>query len=183
MKRKFKDFINFLRFRRPIGLKMGKGASIRWPYRLMNRSRISLGDRTIIRESARIEAIQNYGGRQYSPSIEIGDGVYIGSEVYIAAVQRLVIESGCVLSDHVYLSDSAHGYDPSKGPLMQQPLESKGPIHIGPDCFLGYRTFVAPGVRLGRNCIVGAHSVVTRSFPDYSTIAGVPARLIRSHTP
>jgi lipopolysaccharide O-acetyltransferase len=67
--------------------------------------------------------------------------------------------------------------------LVRQPLISKGPVKIGPSCFLGYRVAVLPGVSLGAHCVVGAHSVVTRSFPPYSMLAGVPARIIRRFNP
>lgn len=65
---------------------------------------------------------------------------------------------------------------------MEQPLESKGPVRIGARCFLGYRAAVMPGVTLGEHCVVGANSVVTRSFGSFSMVAGSPARLIKVYS-
>jgi acetyltransferase-like isoleucine patch superfamily enzyme len=54
----------------------------------------------------------------------------------------------------------------------------------GFDIFIGDGVFVASGAiilgkcHIGNNCIVAAGAVVTKSFPDYSIIAGIPAKLI-----
>jgi lipopolysaccharide O-acetyltransferase len=85
---------------------------------------------------------------------------------------------GTLISDSLYISDHTHGHDPRKGSPRYQEIYSKGPVTIGRNCFLGYRVSVMPGVTIGDHCVVGAHSVVTRSFPAFSMIAGVPARLI-----
>jgi acetyltransferase-like isoleucine patch superfamily enzyme len=127
-------------------------------------------------------AIRDYQGKKYDSSIVIGNDVYIGRYVFLVAAQGITISSGCVLSEHVYITDENHGYNPLAGPIMQQELESKGPVRIGPNCLLGYRTAVMPGVTLGEWCIVGANSVVTHSFPSYSMIAGAPARLIKVYS-
>ena len=55
-----------------------------------------------------------------------------------------------------------------------------GEIVIGSNCFIGARSIILGGVHLSDNVIVGAGSVVTKSFPEGSIIAGNPARLISS---
>lgn len=59
-------------------------------------------------------------------------------------------------------------------------LEWTAPISIGNDVYLGVRTLVMPGVRIGDRVIVGAGSIVTRDIPDNSVAAGIPARVLKS---
>jgi serine acetyltransferase len=51
---------------------------------------------------------------------------------------------------------------------------------IGRNCFVGGRSLILPGVEVGDNSIIAAGSVVTRSVPARSIVAGNPARVIRS---
>ena len=52
------------------------------------------------------------------------------------------------------------------------------PIVIGKKCWLGANSVILPGVQLGNNVIVAAGSVVNKSFPDNSVVAGVPAKIV-----
>ena len=53
--------------------------------------------------------------------------------------------------------------------------------HIGARCFIGARSIILPGVRVGDGCIIGSGSVVTKDVPPASIAAGNPARVIRSN--
>lgn len=167
-------------FNRPLGLKrFGFNSALLRPWKVVGAPMIEIGERTTIRPDSNLWAISEYEGKRYNPSLIIGSCVYIGPHVFLTTIDSLTIEDGCVLSEHVYITDFFHGLDPTQGPIMQRHLESKGPVHLGRGCFLGFRVAVMPGVTLGEHCVVGANSVVTRSFPPYSMLAGSPAHLIK----
>lgn len=54
-----------------------------------------------------------------------------------------------------------------------------GKIKIGNNCFIGTNAIILPDVTLGNNVVVGAGSVVTKSFPNDVIIAGNPAKVIK----
>lgn len=53
-----------------------------------------------------------------------------------------------------------------------------GKITIGNNCFIGCRSTILPGVKIGDNVIIGAGSVVNRDIPSNSVAAGVPCKVI-----
>lgn len=175
-----KKIIKEIFFRPRLG-KMGSNSFILLPRKITNKKFVEVGRDCQIGKSLVLEAITNHGTQQFSPGVSIGDNVYIGRYCQIFCIDSIKIEDGCVLSEYIYMSDSAHGFDPNAGLIMQQDLVSKGPIHIGKNTFLGYGVSVMPGVSLGENCVVGINSVVTLSFPDFSMIAGSPAKLIKTY--
>lgn len=167
------------RLERPRDVQMGEGSYIRRPYQIHFPHRLKIGKNCTINPNSLIFPLEEYRDYRYSPTITIGDNVYIGNFVHLAAIDAICIEDGCVLSDYVHIIDVFHGVHPDRGPIMDQPLESKGSVHIGRNCFLGFRVSVMPGVTLGEHCVVGENSVVTHSFPAYSMVAGSPAKLVK----
>ena len=51
---------------------------------------------------------------------------------------------------------------------------------VGENCFIGGRALILPGVEIGDNSVIGAGSVVTKSVPPRSVVAGNPAKILRS---
>lgn len=164
---------------RPSGVAMGINSWILLPRWIHNPKRVRMGKNCFIGRFAVLHPLLADDDKPCDGHIVLGDDVYIGGYAQIHAMGRLEIGDGCVLSEHVYISDIAHGLHPNRGPIMAQPLESKGPVRVGKNVFIGFGCSVLPGVTLGDHCVVGTGSIVTRSFPAYSMVAGVPARLVK----
>ena len=164
---------------RPKGVAMGEGSVVWYPRIIVGPERITMGAGTRVWRHSNLSALKEYAGVQLNGRIELGDDVYVGGYAQIHSMGLVKIGDGSVLSEHVYISDIAHGMAVDRGPIMEQPLESKGPVIIGKKVFIGYGASVLPGVELGDSCIVGTRSVVTKSFPAGSVIGGVPARLLK----
>ncbi len=166
----------------PRGLaKAGVNCRLGYPRRIGGAEHIEFGHNVRIDGHGWLDAISEYQGQRFSPRIAIGNDVAIGRHATITAISRIEIGDGCLFSEGIYISDHSHDVTgPGDQPLVQRPLVHDGDVVIGARTFLGFRACVLPGVVLGEHCIVGAHAVVTKSFPPGSVVAGCPARLLRT---
>jgi len=168
-------------FPAPKGVRCGEGARVQFPRRISGGRFISLGRRTEVGADPMIAAISESAGERFSPSVEIGDDVYIGPHLYLVCVSSIKIGRGAVLSEHVFIADVSHGISPEDGPIMKQRLVPGGPISIGENTFLGFRSSVMAGVSIGKHCVIGSNTVVTKSIPDYCLVVGNPGRIIKRY--
>ncbi|MBR1609202.1 MAG: acyltransferase [Kiritimatiellae bacterium] len=94
---------------------------------------------------------------------------------------RIDIGNDCVMGPDVVIMATSHGYDRSDIPVRLQGGWEK-PVRIGNDVWIGTRAVILPGCEIGDHCIVAAGAVVTKSFPPFSIVAGVPARVVKRRT-
>lgn len=111
--------------------------------------------------------------------IVIGDHVLISPGVRISAANSIRIADSCMLASHVYITDSDwHGiYDRSMPPLEYDSVVLEENVWVGDSAI------VCKGVRIGKNTIIGAGSVVTADVPSNVIAVGNPARVVRTLDP
>lgn len=121
----------------------------------------------------------NIGGGYYEPGIIIGNNVYIAYHFTTMAAASIIIGDNSLIASGVVITSENHGTNPEIAEsYADTPLEAK-PVAIGRGCWIGENAIITPGVTLGDRCIVAAGAVVTNSFPAYSMVGGVPAKLIK----
>lgn len=113
-------------------------------------------------------------------SITIGQGTYINDAILVASNKwPLHIGESCAIGYRVSIKTITHNPSKPTADHLGVTAINGGPIKIGNRCWIGDNVFVREGINLGDDVIVGANSVVTKSFPDGAVIAGVPAKRIR----
>jgi acetyltransferase-like isoleucine patch superfamily enzyme len=109
------------------------------------------------------------------PTARVGRNVYIGT---YGCVGIVTLEDDVLLGSHVSVINGGgqHGIDLVEVLIRDQPGAFPR-VTIGRDSWVGDRSVVLADV--GRHCVIGAGSVVTKPIPDYAVAVGVPARVIR----
>jgi acetyltransferase-like isoleucine patch superfamily enzyme len=113
-------------------------------------------------------------------SIKIGNNVGIsGTTIYslkeIEIGNNVLIGGSCKIIDHDF-----HPLELEARLKDDRSKIKKNKIKIGDNCFIGTNSIILRGTTLGENCVIGAGSVVKGKFPDNCTIAGNPARVVKS---
>lgn len=118
-------------------------------------------------------------------TISVGDDVSLGQRpVLLATRSHVRIGNHVMFGPEVTIRGGNHRIDVVGHYMKSVTDEEKRPeddlgVVIEDDVWVGTRAIILHGVTIGRGAVVAAGSVVTRSVPPYSIVAGNPARVLR----
>lgn len=202
--RAFRNYLSALSLRLQVA-SCGRGLCVNGPVRISGGKNVSIGNgcrigRDVVLDAAggpiRIQddvKIRDHA-KIYAKDVQIGAGstiaegsflvghVKLGNGVWVARGCDL---SGITVEDRVIFGPNASSIPANHGRSAGGEVSLTGDftwvaIHIETGAWVGARAILLKGIRIGRNAVVGAGSVVTKSVASATVVAGVPAKPIKS---
>ncbi|KQX18547.1 MULTISPECIES: DapH/DapD/GlmU-related protein [unclassified Sphingomonas] len=153
----------------------GRRVRVVWPLRLTGLKNMHVGDDVTIAQAACILVVRDLVN---DPRLSIGNGTKIGEFAHIVCSHDVSLGKDVLIAHRVFISDCGHAFGNVDLPILHQGLEKGASVSIGDGTWLGENVCILSAT-VGRNCIVGANSVVTGVIPDYSVVVGAPAKIVR----
>lgn len=154
-------------------LLIGRNVSIN----ALSRGGIEFGDNVTLRDNVIIECsgvLRNLGEK-----LVIGNNVGISQNCFIAVRGNVTIGDNTIIGPHVSIFSENHNFESLEVPIREQG-EKRSDVDIGEDVWIGTKSTILSGVKIGSHSIVAAGSVVNKSIPEYSVVGGVPARVLKT---
>lgn len=114
--------------------------------------------------------------------ISIGDRVIIKPETKLFADEggaEIIIEDNVLIAYGVHFYCNNHLFENKDLPIIDQSISPSRPIVLKTGCWIGANVIILPGITVGRNAVVGAGSILTKDVPDRVVVVGNPAKIIR----
>ena len=137
---------------------------------------VSTGDNVTILSNTIIECtgvLRNIG-----VGLTIGNNVGIAQNCFIQVRGRVKIGNDVIIGPGVSIFSENHNFTDPGLPVSAQGETRKGVI-IEDGAWIGTRAIILDGVRVGKNSVVAAGSVVNRDVPQFAVVGGVPARILK----
>lgn len=118
-------------------------------------------------------SVIHIGARFFNPvNIKIGEGTIIGDNVFLDGRDSLIVGNHVDIASQVLIYNSEHDINSENFAPISAPVE------IGDYVFIGPRSIILPGVKIGKGAIIGAGAVVTKDVEEFKIVGGVPAQVI-----
>lgn len=149
------------------------------PYQVYGPIIVSIGDNKIRKKI--VETLTVPFGQAIHPSAIISDTTSIGQGTVI--MQGSVIQSCAKIGAHCIVNTSAsvdHDCNVSDYVHISPKATLCGNVIVDEGSWIGAGAIIIPGVKIGKWCVIGAGSVVTKNIPDYSLAVGNKCEIIKS---
>jgi acetyltransferase-like isoleucine patch superfamily enzyme len=181
--------------KQPKGLLLGRGVSFRYSHKISFGKFLKLGNRVSLQALGQggisignNVSIGDYGKVVVSTTlnhigkfIRIGNNVGIGEYAYLGGAGGLTIGDDCIIGQYFSCHPENHNFQMRDTPIRHQGVSRSG-IRLGKNCWVGAKVTLLDGVSVGDHSVIAAGAVVTKSFPPYSVLGGVPARVIKTRS-
>ena len=114
-------------------------------------------------------------GLRYGENFDVASNVNFGSEPYLISIGNNVR-----ISMNTQLITHDGGIWTLRKMGLLEDADCFGKIEIGDNVNIGMNVIILPGVKIGDNCVIGAGAVVTKSVPNNTIVAGIPAKQIET---
>ncbi|HVB28149.1 MAG TPA: acyltransferase [Mycobacteriales bacterium] len=156
----------------------GPDSILHKPVWVYGAQQISIGTGCILLEGLWI-AVERVAWDRPGPVLRLGDRVGVRPFCTISAAASVDIEDDVILSAYTSVLDSEHTFRAGHPNTVYNPLDTE-PVRIGRGTLVGAGAAILAGADIGRQCIIGANSVVRGPIPDFSVAVGIPARVVGS---
>tara|TARA_B100000963_G_scaffold355449_1_gene373714 strand:+ start:465 stop:872 length:408 start_codon:yes stop_codon:yes gene_type:complete len=109
---------------------------------------------------------------KYNWLVQNLDGFILGKNTDIGAFSYINALNGVIIEDNVQVGSHCSIYSVSTID------NSSGKVTLKKNCKIGSHSTILPGVTIGENSIVGAHSLIIKDIPDNVVAFGTPAKVI-----
>lgn len=150
---------------------------------LIGSKNIEIGNNCYIGRWVTLTAWDKLGNQVFNPKILLGDNSCIGDFSHITSINLIKIGKNVRMGKDILITDNSHGsleYSEIELPPNLRLLYSKGPVIIEDNVWIGGKSTILPGVKIGFGAIIAANSVVTKDVPPYAIVGGNPAKIIKT---
>jgi virginiamycin A acetyltransferase len=161
-------------------VRLGNGCVVRGGSRVLGL--VESGDNVTFAENCIVRGHVSIGDRSH-----IGVGNFI--ENYTGPDTRIKIGKYCSFGPGVVIYGNTHHSDFPSTAFIVEAISNfewalkKGLTTIGNDVWLGARSFIAPGIKIGDGAIIGAGAVVINDVMPYEIVGGIPAKKLKMRFP
>jgi acetyltransferase-like isoleucine patch superfamily enzyme len=151
-------------------------------------SNVRITGRPRVRNEGRLEIGDNCHFRSIVATLELyvapGAEMVLGKDVHLNSGDTFAAFSRIELGDRVEVGPLVAVYDTNFHDLYERHvLPEPQPVIIEDDVWLGTKSTILPGVRIGRGAVVAAHALVRRDVEPFTIVSGVPAEPVATLDP